>query len=93
MATKPQTFTLQQVKQKIHTIIEEQLGVDAEDITSDATFYEDLGADSLDTVELVMALEEEFEIEVSDDEIENKVKTVGDAELLVGRKLGKRLQS
>ena len=59
------------VEDKVKDIIVEQLGVDAEKVTLEASFIEDLGADSLDTVELVMALEEEFDIEISDDEAEN----------------------
>ncbi len=59
-------------------IIAKQLGVDAENVTSDASFMEDLGADSLDTVELVMALEEEFDIEIPDSDAE-KIQTVQDA--------------
>ena len=62
---------------KISKIIEEQLGVDAEKIKPEASFIEDLGADSLDIVELVMAMEEEFEIEIPDEEAE-KLKTVND---------------
>ena len=58
--------------------IVEQLGVDEEEVTPDASFVDDLGADSLDTVELVMAFEEEFGIEIPDDAAE-KIQTVGDA--------------
>ncbi len=63
---------------KVKEIIVEQLGVDAEKVTMDASFVDDLGADSLDTVELIMALEEEFGIEIPDDAAE-KIATVGDA--------------
>ncbi len=64
--------------QKIKSIIAEQLGVKAEEVTDNAKFVEDLGADSLDTVELVMALEEEFGIEIPDEDAE-KMTTVGEA--------------
>ena len=64
-------------EQRIKDIIVEQLGVNADQVTSDAKFIEDLGADSLDTVELIMALEEEFGIEVPDEEAE-KLQSVGD---------------
>ena len=63
---------------KIKTIIAEQLGVKPEEVTPNASFVDDLGADSLDTVELIMALEEEFNIEIPDEDAE-KMKTVGDA--------------
>jgi acyl carrier protein len=66
------------VADKVKSIIVEQLGVDEEDVTSDASFVEDLGADSLDTVELVMAFEEEFEIEIPDEDAE-KITRVKDA--------------
>ena len=62
---------------KIKTIIAEQLGVKPEEVTLEASFVNDLGADSLDTVELIMALEEEFNIEIPDDDAE-RIKTVGD---------------
>ena len=62
---------------KIKSIIAEQLGVKPEEVTSKASFVDDLGADSLDTVELIMALEEEFNIEIPDEDAE-KMKTVGE---------------
>ncbi|MCW7468254.1 MULTISPECIES: acyl carrier protein [Leptospira] len=62
---------------KIKSIIVEQLGVDESEVTPEAHFINDLGADSLDTVELVMALEEEFGVEISDEDAE-KIQTVGD---------------
>jgi len=63
---------------KIKKIIVEQLGVEESDITMEASFIEDLGADSLDIVELIVALEEEFDIEIPDSDAE-KMATVGDA--------------
>ena len=65
------------IEQKVKDIIVEQLNVKADQVTPDAKFIEDLGADSLDTVELVMAFEEEFGIEVPDEEAE-KLQSVGD---------------
>ena len=65
------------IEQKVKDIIVEQLGVNADQVISEAKFIEDLGADSLDTVELIMALEEEFGIEVPDEEAE-KLVSVGD---------------
>lgn len=65
------------VEQRVKDIIIEQLGVDPEQVTNEASFVDDLGADSLDTVELVMALEEEFNLEIPDEEAE-KIATVGD---------------
>ncbi len=64
------------VEEKVKDIIVEQLGVNPEQVTPQASFIEDLGADSLDTVELVMAFEEEFSIEVPDEDAE-KLQTVG----------------
>ncbi len=66
------------IEQKVKDIIVEQLGVKKEQVTENASFIDDLGADSLDTVELVMALEEAFNIEIPDEEAE-KIKTVGEA--------------
>ena len=66
------------VEERVKSIIVEQLGVDADEVTTDASFVEDLGADSLDQVELIMAFEEEFGVEISDDEAE-KIRKVKDA--------------
>jgi acyl carrier protein len=65
------------IQPKVKKIIEEQLGVDPERVKPEASFIDDLGADSLDIVELVMAMEEEFDIEIPDEEAE-KLKTVQD---------------
>ncbi len=64
--------------ERVKAIIVEQLGVPTEEVIESASFIEDLGADSLDIVELVMALEEEYDIEISDEDAE-KIQTVGDA--------------
>ena len=66
------------IAEQVKSIVAEQLGVKEEEVTNDASFVEDLGADSLDTVELVMALEEEFETEIPDEEAE-KITTVQEA--------------
>jgi acyl carrier protein len=64
--------------EKVKAVIVDQLGVEEDDINEDAAFVDDLGADSLDIVELVMALEEEFGVSIPDEQAE-KIKTVGDA--------------
>ena len=69
---------VQDVEARVKEIIVEQLGVDAAEVTPQASFVNDLGADSLDTVELVMALEEEFDIEIPDEEAE-KIQSVAQA--------------
>ncbi len=74
--------------QKVRSIIAEQLGVKIEEVTDTASFVDDLGADSLDTVELVMALEEEFGIEIPDEEAE-KMTSVGEAIRYVEAKASK----
>lgn len=72
------------VQDKVKAIIVEQLGVDAEEVTDEASFVDDLGADSLDTVELIMAFEEEFGLEISDDDAE-KIRKVRDAVEFIDR--------
>jgi len=67
---------------RIQSIVAEQLGVDRADVTKDASILDDLGADSLDVVELVMTLEEAFEIEVPDDAVE-EMRTIGDIQRFV----------
>lgn len=76
------------IEEKVKDIIVEQLGVNPEQVTREASFIEDLGADSLDTVELVMAFEEEFSIEVPDEDAE-KLQKVGDVIDYVEGKLPK----
>jgi acyl carrier protein len=71
-------MTATNVETKVKGIIAEQLGVSEEEIKTTSSFIEDLGADSLDIVELVMAMEEEFEVEIPDEEAEH-IKTVQDA--------------
>lgn len=66
------------VNERVKKIVAEQLGLEIKDIKDDASFVNDLGADSLDTVELVMALEEEFEIEIPDEQAE-KISTIKEA--------------
>ena len=74
--------------EKVKDIIVEELGVEREKLTSEASFMEDLGADSLDTVELVMAVEKEFDIDIPDEDAE-KLRTVGDAMNYLHEKIGK----
>jgi len=71
-------MTRDEVAGKVKNIIVEQLGVNADEVKDEASFIDDLGADSLDTVELVMALEEEFNAEIPDEDAE-KLRTVGEA--------------
>jgi acyl carrier protein len=73
-------------EERIKKIISEQLGVEEEDVVPEAKFVDDLGADSLDTVELVMALEEEFDIEIPDEDAE-KIQTVGSAITFIKEKV------
>jgi len=73
------------VAEKIKQIVSEQLGVDEAEVTPTASFVDDLGADSLDTVELVMAFEEAFELEIPDEDAE-KIRTVQDAIAYVEKK-------
>ena len=75
------------VEERVKDIIVEELGVERETLTAEASFMEDLGADSLDTVELVMAFEKEFDIDIPDEEAE-KLRTVGDALKYLHEKLG-----
>ena len=77
------------IEEKVKDIIVEQLGVNPEQVTPQASFIEDLGADSLDIVELVMAFEEEFSVEVPDEDAE-KLQTVGDVVALIKTKVPAR---
>ena len=77
---------MEPVADRVKKIIVDQLGVEEELVTPDASFVDDLGADSLDTVELVMALEEEFGVEVPEEELEG-VETVGQAYDLIAGKI------
>ena len=76
------------VEDRVKDIIVEELGVEREKLTTEASFMEDLGADSLDTVELVMAFEKEFDIDIPDEDAE-KMRTVGDALTYLHEKIGK----
>ena len=69
---------MEDIEQRVKKIIAEQLGVNEAEIKTESSFVDDLGADSLDTVELVMAFEEEFDLEIPDEDAE-KITTVGDA--------------
>lgn len=82
------TMSEKTIEEKVRDIIVEQLGVTAEQVTTNASFIEDLGADSLDTVELVMAFEEEFGVEVPDEDAE-KLQKVGDVVKYIEEKQGK----
>ncbi|CDN10301.1 Acyl carrier protein [Richelia intracellularis] len=76
----------QEILTKVKSIVSEQLSVDASEVKSEANFANDLGADSLDTVELVMALEEEFDIEIPDEDAE-KITTVEEAVEYINNKV------
>ena len=78
----------EEIEEKVKDIIAKELGVNPEQVTQTASLSEDLGADSLDTVELVMAIEEEFSVEVPDDAAE-KLQTVGDVVKYIEGKLAK----
>ncbi len=80
---------MKQLEEKVKDIIVEELGVEREKLTDGASFMEDLGADSLDTVELVMAFEKEFDIDIPDEEAE-KLRTVGDAMKYLHEKMGSK---
>ena len=78
---------MSEIAEKVTKIVAEQLGVKEEEIKPESSFVNDLGADSLDTVELVMALEDEFGMEIPDEEAE-KITTVGDAIKYIEEKIG-----
>ena len=80
---------MKQLEEKVKDIIVEELGVERDKLTDGASFMEDLGADSLDTVELVMAFEKEFDIDIPDEEAE-KLRTVGDALKYLHEKMGNK---
>jgi acyl carrier protein len=80
---------MKQLEEKVKDIIVEELGVERDKLTDGASFMEDLGADSLDTVELVMAFEKEFDIDIPDEEAE-KLRTVGDAMKYLHDKMGSK---
>ncbi len=77
---------MEQLTQKVNSIIEERLGVDGASLVPEANLLDDLGADSLDVVELVMALEEEFGIEVPDEDVEG-IRTIADIVQYVGSRV------
>jgi acyl carrier protein len=77
------------IEDKVKDIIAEELGVEREKLTDQASFMEDLGADSLDQVELVMAFEKEFDVDIPDEEAE-KLRTVGDALRYLREKMGNK---
>jgi acyl carrier protein len=77
-----------EIEARVKRIVVEQLGVKEDEVTVDASFVDDLGADSLDTVELVMALEEEFETEIPDEDAE-KIVTIKDAVAYIVGRMGK----
>ena len=78
------------IEQQVKAIVAEQLGVKEEEVTNDASFVDDLGADSLDTVELVMAFEEEFGIEIPDEDAEKITRVKEAVEYIEGHSKGKK---
>jgi acyl carrier protein len=78
-----------ELETRVKDIIAEELGVEKDKLTAEASFMEDLGADSLDTVELVMAFEKEFDLDIPDEEAE-KLRTVGDALTYLHQRLGSK---
>ena len=78
------------IEQQVKAIVAEQLGVKEEEVTNDASFVDDLGADSLDTVELVMALEEEFETEIPDEDAEKITRVKEAVEYIESHAKGKK---
>ena len=78
-----------ELETRVKDIIAEELGVEKDKLTAEASFMEDLGADSLDTVELVMAFEKEFDLDIPDEEAE-KLRTVGDALSYLHSRLGSK---
>lgn len=82
------TTKVNEIQARVKKIVVEQLGVKEDEVTDDASFVDDLGADSLDTVELVMALEEEFETEIPDEDAE-KIVTIKDAVNYVVQRMDK----
>ncbi|MEE8580992.1 MAG: acyl carrier protein [Myxococcota bacterium] len=75
------------LEQRVTNLIVQQLGVSKEEIVANASFVDDLGADSLDIVELVMSMEEEFDIEISDEDAE-KIQTIGDVVAYLEERIG-----
>jgi len=84
MATESLSSSSNTVQQRVNDILAEQLGVESATLTPEANLVDDLGADSLDVVELVMALEEEFGVEIPDEEVEN-IRTIRDVVEYIGR--------
>jgi len=80
-------MTVEEIKGKVKQAVVDKLGVEESKVTDDASFINDLGADSLDTVELVMKFEEEFDIKIPDEDAE-KIQKVGDAVTYIQGKLG-----
>ena len=78
----------EKIYEKVKTVIVDQLGISEEEITMEASYTDDLGADSLDTVELVMALEEEFETEIADEDAEKLVTVKKTVEFILSHKKG-----